>query len=117
MAKGLRKHSQWIYTSLLVTCQNMTGRQENEAGVSKQTGTLSALYCCVILLDFTEKQHSARALILFFKSAYWGLCFMSACSSGLIGRSWAMLFVSGGYNVKIYDNQPGQSTKAITEIK
>lgn len=37
--------------------------------------------------------------------------------SGLIGRSWAMLFVSGGYNVKIYDNQPGQSTKAITEIK
>lgn len=77
MAKGLRKHSQWMYNSLLVTCQNMTGRQENEAGVSKQTGTLSALYCCVILLDFTEKQHSALALILFFKSAYWGLCFMS----------------------------------------
>uniref|UniRef100_A0A3Q1DC08 Crystallin, lambda 1 n=1 Tax=Amphiprion ocellaris TaxID=80972 RepID=A0A3Q1DC08_AMPOC len=36
---------------------------------------------------------------------------------GLIGRSWAMVFASGGYSVKIYDNQPGQSTKAIVEIK
>uniref|UniRef100_A0AAZ1XY89 Crystallin, lambda 1 n=1 Tax=Oreochromis aureus TaxID=47969 RepID=A0AAZ1XY89_OREAU len=51
----------------------MRGRQENEAGVSKQTGTL-----------------------------------------GLIGRSWAMLFVSGGYNVKIYDNQPGQSARFLS---
>uniref|UniRef100_A0A3P9DFS2 L-gulonate 3-dehydrogenase n=1 Tax=Maylandia zebra TaxID=106582 RepID=A0A3P9DFS2_9CICH len=42
---------------------------------------------------------------------------ITVIGSGLIGRSWAMLFVSGGYNVKIYDNQPGQSTKAITEIK
>ncbi|KAL2081103.1 hypothetical protein ACEWY4_022956 [Coilia grayii] len=37
--------------------------------------------------------------------------------SGLIGRSWAMVFVSGGYKVKIYDNQPGQAAKAITEIR
>lgn len=37
--------------------------------------------------------------------------------SGLIGRSWAMVFISGGYNVKIYDNQPGQAAKAITEIR
>lgn len=44
-------------------------------------------------------------------------CDFLPCSSGLIGRSWAMLFVSGGYNVKIYDNQPGQSAKAIAEIK
>ncbi|XP_041924740.1 lambda-crystallin homolog isoform X1 [Alosa sapidissima] len=36
---------------------------------------------------------------------------------GLIGRSWAMVFISGGYKVKIYDNQPGQATKAITEIR
>uniref|UniRef100_A0A8C5E754 Crystallin, lambda 1 n=1 Tax=Gouania willdenowi TaxID=441366 RepID=A0A8C5E754_GOUWI len=36
---------------------------------------------------------------------------------GLIGRSWAMVFASGGYTVKIYDNQPGQSAKAITEIR
>ncbi|XP_063354881.1 lambda-crystallin homolog [Pelmatolapia mariae] len=42
---------------------------------------------------------------------------ITVIGSGLIGRSWAMLFVSGGYNVKIYDNQPGQSAKAITEIK
>ncbi|XP_029935921.1 lambda-crystallin homolog [Myripristis murdjan] len=37
--------------------------------------------------------------------------------SGLIGRSWAMVFASGGYTVKIYDNQPGQAAKAITEIR
>ncbi|KAI3356055.1 hypothetical protein L3Q82_017321, partial [Scortum barcoo] len=36
---------------------------------------------------------------------------------GLIGRSWAMVFISGGYSVKIYDNQPGQAAKAITEIR
>lgn len=28
-----------------------------------------------------------------------------------------MVFVSGGYTVKIYDNQPGQAAKAITEIR
>lgn len=42
---------------------------------------------------------------------------ITVIGSGLIGRSWAMLFASGGYRVKIYDNQPGQSAKAITEIK
>uniref|UniRef100_A0AAY4DS65 L-gulonate 3-dehydrogenase n=1 Tax=Denticeps clupeoides TaxID=299321 RepID=A0AAY4DS65_9TELE len=36
---------------------------------------------------------------------------------GLIGRSWAMVFLSGGYKVKIYDNQPGQAAKAIMEIR
>lgn len=28
-----------------------------------------------------------------------------------------MVFVGGGYRVKIYDNQPGQAAKAITEIR
>lgn len=42
---------------------------------------------------------------------------ITVIGSGLIGRSWAMVFVSGGYSVKIYDNQLGQSAKAITEIK
>uniref|UniRef100_A0A4W4HHY7 L-gulonate 3-dehydrogenase n=1 Tax=Electrophorus electricus TaxID=8005 RepID=A0A4W4HHY7_ELEEL len=37
--------------------------------------------------------------------------------SGLIGRSWAMVFLSGGYKVKLYDSQPGQASKAITEIR
>ncbi|XP_066542543.1 lambda-crystallin homolog [Hoplias malabaricus] len=37
--------------------------------------------------------------------------------SGLIGRSWAMVFLSRGYKVKIYDNQPGQASRAITEIR
>uniref|UniRef100_A0A3B4BZ40 L-gulonate 3-dehydrogenase n=1 Tax=Pygocentrus nattereri TaxID=42514 RepID=A0A3B4BZ40_PYGNA len=36
--------------------------------------------------------------------------------SGLIGRSWAMVFLSGGYKVKVYDNQPGQASRAITDI-
>uniref|UniRef100_A0A9J7YMW0 Crystallin, lambda 1 n=1 Tax=Cyprinus carpio carpio TaxID=630221 RepID=A0A9J7YMW0_CYPCA len=38
-------------------------------------------------------------------------------STGLIGRSWAMVFLSGGYKVKIYDNEPGQASGAITEIR
>ncbi|KAM9850976.1 lambda-crystallin homolog [Aulostomus maculatus] len=37
--------------------------------------------------------------------------------SGLIGRSWAMVFASGGCTVKIYDNQPGQAANAIVEIR
>uniref|UniRef100_A0A3Q2Z588 Crystallin, lambda 1 n=1 Tax=Hippocampus comes TaxID=109280 RepID=A0A3Q2Z588_HIPCM len=36
---------------------------------------------------------------------------------GLIGRSWAMVFASGGYNVKLYDNQPGLALNALNEIK
>ncbi|XP_014823016.1 PREDICTED: lambda-crystallin homolog isoform X1 [Poecilia mexicana] len=42
---------------------------------------------------------------------------ITVIGSGLIGRSWAMVFISGGYQVKIYDNQPGQAAKAITEIR
>ncbi|KAL7881695.1 hypothetical protein AOLI_G00085430 [Acnodon oligacanthus] len=37
--------------------------------------------------------------------------------SGLIGHSWAMVFLSGGYKVKIYDNQPGQASRAVTDIR
>lgn len=42
---------------------------------------------------------------------------ITVIGSGLIGRSWAMVFISGGYTVKIYDNQEGQAAKAITEIR
>uniref|UniRef100_H2MCS8 Crystallin, lambda 1 n=1 Tax=Oryzias latipes TaxID=8090 RepID=H2MCS8_ORYLA len=42
---------------------------------------------------------------------------ITVIGSGLIGRSWAMVFASGGYSVKIYDNQPGQAAKAILEIR
>uniref|UniRef100_W5KDH1 L-gulonate 3-dehydrogenase n=1 Tax=Astyanax mexicanus TaxID=7994 RepID=W5KDH1_ASTMX len=42
---------------------------------------------------------------------------ITVVGSGLIGRSWAMVFLSGGYKVKIYDNQPGQASRAIAEIK
>ncbi|XP_027879936.1 lambda-crystallin homolog [Xiphophorus couchianus] len=42
---------------------------------------------------------------------------ITVIGSGLIGRSWAMVFISGGYQVKIYDNQPGQAARAITEIR
>ncbi|CAK6968516.1 lambda-crystallin homolog [Scomber scombrus] len=42
---------------------------------------------------------------------------ITVIGSGLIGRSWAMVFISGGYSVRIYDNQSGQAANAITEIK
>lgn len=45
------------------------------------------------------------------------VCVCVCVPSGLIGRSWAQVFLSGGYNVKIYDNQPGQASSAIAEIK
>ncbi|XP_016388964.1 lambda-crystallin-like [Sinocyclocheilus rhinocerous] len=42
---------------------------------------------------------------------------ITVVGSGLIGRSWAMVFMSGGYMVNIYDNIPGQASGAITEIR
>ncbi|XP_061580333.1 lambda-crystallin homolog [Cololabis saira] len=42
---------------------------------------------------------------------------ITVIGSGLIGRSWAMVFASGGYTVRIYDNQPGMAAKAIAEIR
>lgn len=42
---------------------------------------------------------------------------ITVIGSGLIGRSWSMVFISGGYTVKIYDNQPGLAAKAIAEIR
>lgn len=37
--------------------------------------------------------------------------------SGLIGRSWAMIFASVGYKVYIYDIEQSQIDGAIAEIK
>ncbi|XP_075419709.1 lambda-crystallin homolog [Tenrec ecaudatus] len=37
--------------------------------------------------------------------------------SGLIGRSWAMLFASGGLQVKLYDVDPRQVTTALESIR
>ncbi|XP_061648474.1 lambda-crystallin homolog [Phyllopteryx taeniolatus] len=42
---------------------------------------------------------------------------ITVIGSGLIGRSWAMVFASGGYTVKLYDNQAGQAANAMTEMK
>jgi L-gulonate 3-dehydrogenase len=36
--------------------------------------------------------------------------------SGLIGKSWAMIFASVGYNVMLYDVEPQQVTTAIESI-
>jgi len=37
--------------------------------------------------------------------------------SGLIGKSWAMIFASEGFNVKLYDVDKNQVAKAIENIK
>ncbi|KAJ0070644.1 hypothetical protein NL108_017137 [Boleophthalmus pectinirostris] len=37
--------------------------------------------------------------------------------SGLIGRSWALVFISGGISVKIYDKQPGLASSALSSIR
>ncbi|XP_012634105.1 lambda-crystallin homolog [Microcebus murinus] len=37
--------------------------------------------------------------------------------SGLIGRSWAMLFASGGFKVKLYDIEQQQITNALETIR
>jgi len=37
--------------------------------------------------------------------------------SGLIGRSWAMLFAGAGYNVVLYDNVASQVKSALDDIK
>ncbi|KAF6118144.1 crystallin lambda 1 [Phyllostomus discolor] len=37
--------------------------------------------------------------------------------SGLIGRSWAMLFASGGFRVKLYDIEQQQITDALENIR
>ena len=38
------------------------------------------------------------------------------CFSGLIGRSFAMLYAAGGYRVSIYDIEPAQVESALKEI-
>lgn len=37
--------------------------------------------------------------------------------SGLIGRSWALVFISGGFTVKIYDKEPGMASSAVASIR
>uniref|UniRef100_F7ELN7 L-gulonate 3-dehydrogenase n=1 Tax=Monodelphis domestica TaxID=13616 RepID=F7ELN7_MONDO len=39
------------------------------------------------------------------------------CILGLIGRSWAMLFASGGFKVKLYDIEKQQITNALENIR
>jgi len=42
------------------------------------------------------------------------ICFLF---SGLIGRSWAMVFASGGFKVKLYDIAQQQLTSALENIR
>jgi len=37
--------------------------------------------------------------------------------SGLIGKSWAMIFASVGYKVVLYDVDAGQVERALSNIK
>ncbi|XP_036687372.1 lambda-crystallin homolog [Balaenoptera musculus] len=42
---------------------------------------------------------------------------VAVVGSGLIGRSWAMLFASAGFKVKLYDVEPRQVTHALDSIR
>uniref|UniRef100_A0A8D1KSL0 L-gulonate 3-dehydrogenase n=1 Tax=Sus scrofa TaxID=9823 RepID=A0A8D1KSL0_PIG len=42
---------------------------------------------------------------------------VAVVGSGLIGRSWAMLFASGGFRVKLYDIEQQQVTGALDTIR
>ncbi|KAK7896109.1 hypothetical protein WMY93_021434 [Mugilogobius chulae] len=42
---------------------------------------------------------------------------VTVIGSGLIGRSWALVFISGGFSVKIYDKQPGMAASALSSIR
>lgn len=68
-------------------------------------------------VSFHKKQNSCMFFIFFYLGFITYCNYLCPCFSGLIGRSWAMVFASGGFNVKIYDKQPGQAAKAITEIR
>lgn len=65
--------------------------------------------------------HNESVLGCKCKRCYWlsscdsFLCFLTL--SGLIGRSWAMLFASGGFKVKLYDIEQQQITNALENIR
>jgi L-gulonate 3-dehydrogenase len=42
---------------------------------------------------------------------------VAVVGSGLIGRSWAMLFAGAGYSVSMYDTNPDQLKVAVDDIK
>lgn len=34
----------------------------------------------------------------------------------MIGKSWAMIFAAGGYEVSMYDSDPGQLSKVLPDV-
>ena len=71
-------------------------------------------------IDYTKK------IINQINSGFLSLCFsfkLNFCfiiilnHSGLIGRSWAMLFAAANYKVVMYDLEESQLTGALTYIR
>ncbi|XP_013043623.3 lambda-crystallin homolog isoform X1 [Anser cygnoides] len=72
------------------------------------------------LCSFQDDKSGLLLLLLDFKKEYRGWNIQHdyrATCSGLIGRSWAMVFAAGGFKVKLYDIAQQQLTSALENIR